>query len=264
MNRDARSLALLAARAAHRAAQFIRAAARPPAAEWTAKGHHDFVTAVDEGAEDRIRETLLRAEPGSRVLGEERTPDAIAMAGLVWVVDPLDGTANFLHGHPGHAVSIGAVVDGVPVAGAIDHIPALRRYVAWQDGGAWCGDQRLQVSPIAEPAHALIGTGFPFKNPELLPPYMPILARVLAATSGVRRGGSAALDLVDVALGRFDAFWEMRLAPWDIAAGLVLVREAGGVVWDFDRRDAPVDHGPVLAGNRVMAEWLLKMVSGEG
>jgi myo-inositol-1(or 4)-monophosphatase len=172
-------------------------------------------------------------------------------------VDPLDGTANFLHGHPGHAVSIGVAIDGVPIAGHDRSHPgaaALRRLAGrWGMGG----EQRLRVSPISEPAHALIGTGFPFKNPELLPPTCrswPGSWRRRAACVAAARPRSTSSMWRS---GRFDAFWEMMLAPWDMAAGMVLVREAGGVVWNFEGRDAPVDHGPVLAGNGAMAEWLL-------
>lgn len=258
---DARALARLAERAAARAAAYLRDAVPPAPEAWAAKGHHDFVTEMDREAERRIADTLLSAEPASRVLGEELTPADAGLDGLVWVVDPIDGTANFLHAHPAWCVSIGAAVDGVLVAGTVFHVPAARRYVAWAGGGAWEGDTRLRVSPVTDPAQALIGTGFPFKYPEMLPAYLPMLHRILPATSGVRRGGSAALDLVDVAAGRFAGFWEMMLAPWDIAAGIVLVREAGGVVTDFDGRDVGVEHTPVIAGNPAVAEWLRGVVS---
>ncbi len=260
MSRDAAALARLAERAAARAAAYLLDAPRPDPAQWTVKGHHDYVTALDQGAEERIRETLLRAEPSSRVMGEELSPDGVALDGLVWVVDPLDGTTNFLHGHPQWCVSIGAAIDGQLVVGTVHHATAHRRYTAWTGGGAWAGGARMRVSSTTDPGHALIGTGFPFKHPELIHDYLPPMATVLAATAGVRRGGSAALDLVDVALGRFDAFWELRLAPWDMAAGIVLVREAGGVVTDLEGRDLGVEHSAVVAGNRGMAGWLRQVV----
>lgn len=263
MSRDAAALARLAERAAARAAAFLLDAPRPDPAQWAAKGHHDYVTAIDQGAEERIRETLLRAEPSSRVLGEEMSPDAVPMDGLVWVVDPLDGTTNFLHGHLMWGVSIAAALDGELVAGTVFHAPAHRRYTAWQGGGAWAGAERMRVSAIETPAQALIGTGFPFKHPEQIPHYLPQMAAVLAATAGVRRGGSAALDLVDVALGRFEGFWELMLAPWDMAAGIVLVREAGGVVTDLTGRDIGVEHTGVVAGSRAMAGWLREVVGRE-
>jgi len=254
------ALARLAERAAARAAAFLRAAEPPDEATWEAKGHHDFVTAIDRGAEDRIVETLLRAIPGATILAEESAAEGSVGAGLTWIIDPLDGTANFLHRHPAWAVSIGAAVDGELVAGTILHGPTLERATAWHGGGAWIGGQRLAVSTVTDPGRALVGTGFPFKHPEFLPSYLPALGRVLAATSGVRRNGSAALDLLDVARGRFAAFWEMRLAPWDIAAGIVLVREAGGVVTRLDGSDVGVEHGGVIAGNAAMAAWLRETV----
>ncbi|MES2304059.1 MAG: inositol monophosphatase family protein [Gemmatimonadota bacterium] len=263
MSGDPKRLARLAERAAARAGAFLAAVPRPDPSEWSSKGHHDFVTHVDRTAEAMIVETLLRAEPGSRFLGEEHSPDEVATDGLLWVIDPLDGTTNFLHGYPSWSVSIGAAIDGVPVAGSVFHVPAHRRYTAWQGGGAWCGDDRLRVSTIREPGQALLGTGFPFKVPSLIPEYVRQFERILPLTSGVRRAGSAALDLADVALGRFDAFWELVLAPWDTAAGIVLVREAGGIVTDLAGRDAMVGHGGVVAGNPVMHEWMLEQL-GDG
>jgi myo-inositol-1(or 4)-monophosphatase len=260
MNGDPRALARLAERAAARAGAWLRDVAPPAPETWEAKGHHDFVTQVDRTAEAMIVETLLRAEPASQVIGEEATPDADATHGLVWVVDPLDGTTNFLHRYPAWAVSIAAAVDGQVVAGTVYQPAVNRRATAWRGGGAWCGGERLGVSRVLAPSHALIGTGFPFKHPELLPDYLPRLGRVLASTSGVRRAGAAALDLLDVASGRFDAFWEMMLAPWDTAAGMLLVREAGGVVTTLDGRELGVEHSGVVAGNPRMQEWLLEAI----
>jgi myo-inositol-1(or 4)-monophosphatase len=261
MIRDARALALLAERAALHAGAWLRDEMPPSPDTWEAKGHHDFVTHVDRTAEAMIADTLLRAEPGARIMGEEGSPDAELGRGLVWVVDPLDGTTNFLHRYPGWAVSIAAAVDGEVVAGTVFQPTASRRATAWQGGGAWCGGERLAVSRVHQPSQALIGTGFPFKHPELLPNYLPQLGRVLASTSGVRRAGAAALDLLDVASGRFDAFWELMLAPWDTAAGMLLVREAGGVVTTLEGRDLGVEHSGVVAGNPQLHRWLLQTLA---
>jgi myo-inositol-1(or 4)-monophosphatase len=260
MNRDPQTLARLAERAAARAGAWLRDTAPPSPATWEAKGHLDFVTHVDRTAEAMIVETLLRAEPSSQVMGEEATPDAESRHGLVWVVDPLDGTTNFLHRYPSWAVSIAAAIDGEVVAATVFQPTANRRATAWTGGGAWCGGERLQVSRVHEPSHSLIGTGFPFKHPEYLPRYLPQLGRILASTSGVRRAGAAALDLLDVASGRFDAFWELMLAPWDTAAGMLLVREAGGVVTTLDGRELGVEHSGVVAGNPRMQAWLLDAI----
>ncbi|HEY4099864.1 MAG TPA: inositol monophosphatase family protein [Gemmatimonadales bacterium] len=258
---DAARLARLAERAAAAATSYLLNVPRPDPGAWVVKGHRDFVTNVDRTAEALIRDDLLAAEPDSRVLGEELSADANEMQGLVWVVDPLDGTTNFLHGYPWWSVSIAAVIDGEPVAGTVWHVPIHRRYTAWRGGGAWSGGTRLKVSQLTDPSLALIGTGFPFKTPGDLGPYLPQFERIVAATSGVRRAGSAALDLVAVAAGEFDGFWELTLAPWDKAAGMVLIREAGGVVTGVDGSPARVEHGGVVAGNPAMHAWLLEQIS---
>ena len=250
-------LARIAERAAAGAAAFLLDAGRPDRSVWATKGHHDFVTEVDRGAEARIRSDLLSAEPESRVLGEEFSPDQADLGGLVWVVDPLDGTTNYLHGYPWWSVSVAAMLDGEIVAGCVFNVPAHRRYTAWRDGGAWCGSERLAVSTIDDPGEALIGTGFPFKTPDDLPAYLDQARRIFPATSGVRRAGSAALDLAAVAAGQFDGFWELTLAPWDKAAGILLIREAGGVVTDLAGQPARATQGGVVAGNPAVHAWLM-------
>jgi myo-inositol-1(or 4)-monophosphatase len=250
----------LARAAAESAADYLRGVERPrDPAEWTRKGARDFVTDVDRTAERMIAEVLLAAEPSARLVGEELAPELVT-DGLVWIVDPLDGTTNFLHGVPAYAVSIAAAVDGVPEAGVVVHVPHGETYAARRGGGAWLGDRRLEVSTIDDPAVALIGTGFPFRETDRLDSYLEQFRRVAARTSGIRRPGSAALDLADVAAGRVEAFWEQRLSAWDIAAGMLIVREAGGVVTDFTGRDVAVEHTGVVAGNPAMHAWLLELL----
>jgi myo-inositol-1(or 4)-monophosphatase len=253
----------LASTAAEAASAHIRSVERPAdPAGWTVKGRHDFVTDVDRAAEEVIADILLAGEPGSRILGEELSPEEAGVHGLVWVVDPLDGTTNFLHGLPWYAVSIAAAVDGVLEAGVVINVPAALRFEARRGGGAWHGERRLAVSIIADPAYALIGTGFPFRDVTTLDEYVGQFSRIAAGTSGIRRPGAAALDLVDVATGRFEGFWEQRLAAWDIAAGTLLVREAGGRVTDFEGRDLGIGAGPVVAGNPAIQAWLLGQIGG--
>ncbi len=254
-------LVRLAAVAAARAGDYLRTVRRPrdPAA-WTTKGQNDFVTQADRDSEEIIRGVLLAGEPGSTVLGEEFSPDA-PRNGLVWVVDPIDGTANFIHGFPAYAVSIAAEVDGVLQAGVVLAVETNQLYHAAQGGGAWLDEQRLAVSSITDPGHALIGTGFPFKQVDLLPRYQRQFARVTPATAGIRRAGSAALDLAWVASGTFDGFWELVLAPWDVGAGVMLVREAGGVVTDLAGRRVEAEQGPLVAGNPAIHRWLLAAVT---
>ncbi len=193
----------LARSAAARAASFIRQVERPAdPTGWGAKGSRDFVTEVDRAAERLITEVLLAGDPSARIVGEEYTPEVVT-SGLVWVVDPLDGTTNFLHDYPAYAVSIAAAIDGELQAGVVHQVPLDRVYWATRGGGAWCGERQLRVSPIAAPGHALIGTGFPFKDLAQLDEYQIQFARVAGQTTGIRRAGSAALDLADVAAGRF-------------------------------------------------------------
>jgi myo-inositol-1(or 4)-monophosphatase len=249
--------------AAREAAAFIRERSRDlPGIDWIAKSRADFVSEVDLGAETRITDHLLRRFPDALVLGEELTPSASATDGIVFVVDPLDGTTNFLHGYPEYAVSIGALVAGELTAAVVLQVPQGVTYTACAGRGAHRDGERLSVSTIAEPVRALVGTGFPFKQPDQIAPYLPQLARVIAETSGVRRAGSAALDLAHVASGHFDAFWELMLAPWDIAAGILLVREAGGRVTDLDGGDVIPAHTPLVASNGLLHEWLLSRIRG--
>ncbi len=254
----------LAKIAAERAGAYLRGVERPAdPTSWGRKEARDFVTDVDRTAERIIAEVLLAAEPGGRMIGEELSPE-IVTDGLVWVVDPLDGTTNFLHGYPSYAVSIAAAVDGELQAGVVLHVPTGQMYSASRNGGAWHGERRLSVSSIEDPTFALIGTGFPFKDNARLHDYLGEFARVTQGVSGVRRAGSAALDLADVAAGRFEGFWEQRLSAWDIAAGVLLIREAGGVVTDYDGREIGVEHTGVVAGSPRMHAWLLETLRDSG
>jgi myo-inositol-1(or 4)-monophosphatase len=240
-----------------RASEVVRrGAADLRAVHWEVKGPADFVSAVDRGAEEVIAQVVAERHPAAVLIAEELTPRATA-AELTFVADPLDGTTNFLHGFPWYAVSIGAVVAGETVAGAVLNVANGDLFTAARGAGARRNGEAIRVSEITEPARALLGTGFPFKHRDAVEPYMKILPRLMQTTAGLRRAGSAALDLCDVACGRFDAFWEFRLAPWDVAAGLLIIREAGGVVTDLEGRPAPIGSGPIVAGNPVMHEWLL-------
>jgi myo-inositol-1(or 4)-monophosphatase len=165
-------------------------------------------------------------------------------------VDPLDGTTNFLHAHPQYAASVGVAVRGAPVAGAVVASATSERWWAARGTGAFRNGERIRVSPVRDMRGALIGTGFPFKKIEQLPDFLREMAVVLPACSGVRRGGSASLDLVYLAQGSLDAFWEITLDPWDVAAGLVILAEAGGVA--VRRSGEPMDavsSGSLVAAN---------------
>jgi myo-inositol-1(or 4)-monophosphatase len=207
-----------------------------------------------------IAEALTREVPGSRVVGEEHTPTLDVSGDVVWIVDPLDGTTNFLHDYPQYAVSIGCMVRGALCVGVVHDVVRDVVYHAATGAGAWAGERRLAVSSLAEPKRALVGTGFPFKDQAPLETYLRQFAAVMERTSGIRRAGAAALDLADLAAGRFDAFWELSLAPWDIAAGVVLVREAGGRVTRSDGSEDVVGHGSIVAGNPALHRWLIDLL----
>ena len=252
----------LAVAAAERGARCIRDATRPGnPADWGRKAEHDFVTAVDRETEQQVADTLLSGEPASIIVGEELTPAGTHQSGVVWVVDPLDGTTNYLHGYPQYAVSVAGLVHGELAVGVVADVTRNVLYRASKGGGAWCGDARLGVSTITAPAISLIGTGFPFRTPELMPRYLRQFTAVMRSVSGIRRAGAAALDLVDVALGRFEAFWELSLAPWDVAAGTLIIREAGGVVSDLEGEPNMIKHGSIVAGNPAMHAWLRALVT---
>ena len=225
---------------------------------WDVKSPADFVSDVDRNSERVIAAIVRDRHPDARMIGEELSPEQAAdLSGLVFVADPLDGTTNYLHGYPWYAVSVGAAIDGVPVAGAVLNAATGELFTATAGGGARRAGLPVAVSTIDDPIRGLVGTGLPFKALETVDPYMASFPSIIRQTAGVRRAGAAALDLADVACGRFEAFWELRLAPWDIAAGMLLIREAGGVVTDLDGRPAPIAHGPIVAGNPAMHAWLL-------
>jgi myo-inositol-1(or 4)-monophosphatase len=256
-----RALLATCVAAAVRGAEVIRGFTRQRSTlEWEEKARADFVSDVDRASEEAIADVIRARHPDARLVGEELAPELGALTGVTFVADPLDGTTNYLHDFPWYAVSVAAVADGDPVAGAILNVTTGELFTATAGGGARRAGQPIAVSQIDEPRRALVGTGFPFKHSDEVQPYLRVMDVVMREVAGLRRPGSAALDLADVACGRFDAFWELRLAPWDVAAGILLVREAGGVVTDLHGAPARVAHGPIVAGNPAMHAWLLERV----
>ncbi|MGI9079112.1 MAG: inositol monophosphatase family protein [Gemmatimonadaceae bacterium] len=261
MSLDASELTRLARTvrsAAVGAGDIVRAAALTSSSlVWESKGAADFVSEVDRSAEDYILSVLTREFPGATFIGEEFSPDAVPGSGLTFVIDPLDGTTNFLHGFPHYAVSIGASQDGELLAGAILNVQTRELFAATAGGGATLNGETIRASRETDPQRSLIGTGFPFKQLEHLPLFLRQFERVTRSTAGIRRAGSAALDLADTACGRFDAFWELGLAPWDVAAGILLIREAGGVVTDLEGAATSPRFGDYVAGGTALHAWLL-------
>lgn len=244
--------ALDAAEAA--ALEHRRWAGRLRAGAATEKARADYVSQADLDAQAAALAIIEERHPGHGVLAEEADePVEKRLArwdgGPLWVVDPLDGTANFLHGHPFYCASVAVAVEGRPVAGAVVSGSTGERWWAAEGEGACKGGRRIHVSPTGPLRHALVGTGFPFKRTELLPTYLGQLDRVLRSSAGVRRAGAAALDLCYLAQGSLDAFWEEMLMPWDFAAGVVIVREAGGVMTRPDGSELDMAPGAVRGAN---------------
>jgi myo-inositol-1(or 4)-monophosphatase len=246
----------IAVKAARRAGSIlVRNADRIERLTVESKGRNDFVTEVDRLAEREIIDILRRAYPDHAILAEESGSDA--GNDYCWIVDPLDGTTNFIHGYPQYAVSIALQYKGRLEQAVVFDPMRNDLFTATRGQGAHLNDRRIRVSQTHDFKRALLATGFPFKSDAYLEFWIAVFRRVAGETSGVRRAGSAALDLAHVACGRFDAFWEFGLQVWDMAAGCLLIEEAGGMLGDPSGGQEHFRTGLLVAGNpRVYAEML--------
>lgn len=253
----------IALRAARKAGDIIaRSAEQLDRVQIEMKGGNDFVTEVDRAAEREIIRQLSTTYPDHAILGEESGASGIKDAEYQWIIDPLDGTTNFIRGIPHYAVSIACLYRGqVEHAVVLDPI-RREEFTASRGRGAQLNGRRLRVSPAKSLEGTLIGTGIPYKGRSEadIPAFMNSLEAVAKQTAGIRRGGSAALDLAYVAAGRLDGFWEISLQKWDIAAGLLLIKEAGGLVSDFKGGTTYWDNGNIVAGNPKVLKALLQTV----
>ncbi len=253
----------MAIRAARRAGDIIlRHLDRLSELKVESKGHQDFVTQVDRAAEAAIIEVLHRAYPDHGFLAEEsgRSGDE----DFLWIIDPLDGTTNYLHGYPQFAVSIALSVRG-RLEQAVIYDPLKQDlFTASRGEGAQLNNRRIRVSRRPGIEGALIGTGFPVRAMDQLEEYLDQFRAVFPRTSGIRRAGSAALDLAYVSCGRLDGFWESHLKAWDIAAGALLIQEAGGLVSDLSGGDDFLDQGGIVAGNPRIHRELLACLGSAG
>ena len=223
------------------------------------KGPRELVTQVDQMAETIIIDTIRKAYPDHAFFGEESGHEG--EANMVWIIDPLDGTTNFIHGFPHFSISIAAVYKGKPEHAVIYDPFKDEFFSATRGQGARFNNKRIRVSDRLTLEDALLGTGVPYDDMRYLPPYLNLLKDICPSAAGIRRAGSAALDLAYVACGRLDAFWECNLKPWDIAAGALLIREAGGLCTDF--QEQPFDLSKpnhVLAGNPKIHQVLLELI----
>ena len=250
-----------AAEAAARAGGAIVVAGFGDPANVREKSAGDWVSDVDTSSERAVQALLAEAAPDIAFFGEETGGERSA---LEWICDPLDGTANFLHGFPAVGVSVALVEDGVPVVGVV-HAPLLATtYVATQGAGAYRDGARLAVSTRA-PERGMVATGFPFRHADLKDPYLGVFGRALRRFEDLRRAGAASLDLAWTAAGVFDGYFELRLGPWDVAAGALLVREAGGVVTDWAGDDrAWLDSGNVVVGPPQVHSAMLDLIRDSG
>ncbi|NNF40552.1 MAG: inositol monophosphatase [Woeseiaceae bacterium] len=228
------------------------------------KGRNDYVSEADRAAERAVIDVIFKHYPDHAVMAEESGALGDASSNTVWIIDPLDGTTNFLHGFPVFAVSIGVQVDG-RMAHAVVYDPLRQElFTASRGAGAQLDNHKIRVSGQLELERALVGTGFPFRQADSeMEPYLKMLGKVVKHTSGVRRPGAAALDLCYVAAGRLDAFWETGLAAWDLAAGSLIIREAGGIVSGLDGGENFLDSGHVLCGTPKIYSGIAKLCAGE-
>ena len=229
------------------------------------KGPANFVSAADHRAEDILFTELSRARPGYGLLMEERGEVKGADGSHRWIVDPLDGTTNFLHGIPLFAISIALERDGELVAGLVYNPATDETFAAEKGKGAYINDRRrLRVAARTELATSVLGTGIPHMGRPDHALFLKELRTVMAVSAGVRRTGSAAIDLAWAAAGRLDGFWERGLRAWDMAAGIVILREAGGYVTDSDGKDKMLETGNIVAGNETIHAKLLKLLKAAG
>ena len=253
----------IAVRAARRAGNLIASAVEQvDRLEITEKASNDFVTQVDRQAEEAIISVIRDAYPDHSILGEEGGELEGKKDGVnyQWVIDSLDGTTNFLHGFPQFAVSIGVRYKG-RLEHAVIYDPMRQElFTASRGGGAQLNDRRLRVTSRKGLEGALLGTGFPFKQQQHLDSYMATFKALFPMTAGIRRPGSAALDLAYVAAGRLDGFWEIGLSPWDMAAGALLIQEAGGLVSDFGGGNDYLETGNIVAGNPKVFKAILQTI----
>ncbi|MFW0073091.1 MAG: inositol monophosphatase family protein [Coxiella-like endosymbiont] len=224
------------------------------------KYQNDFVTQVDKLSEQEIMQTIRKAYPEHTILAEESGLHN-SQNDFTWIIDPLDGTTNFIHGFPQIAISIALKYrDKLSVAVVYDPL-RQELFTAVQGSGAQLNNRKIRVSSCTKISETVIGTGFPFKEKALFQTYLKLFETIFLQTAGVRRAGAAALDLAYVAAGRLNGFWEMGLKPWDMAAGVLLITEAGGLVGDFQGKNNYIENGNLIAGNPKIYKTLQELIS---
>lgn len=248
-----------AVRAARSAGELIlRSADKVEYLQISQKGKNDYASEVDRAAEREIINIIKTAYPDHAILAEES--GAHSGNDFIWIIDPLDGTTNFLHGFPQYAVSIALQYKGKLEIGVIYDPLRDELFTAKRGGGAMLNNRRIRVTQQNSLKGALLGTGFPFKTAEHLDAYTNMFKALTTECAGIRRAGAAALDLAYIAAGRLDGFWEIGVMPWDIAAGILLIKEAGGVVTDFSFNDKYLESGNIITGSPKMHQLMYSLI----
>lgn len=225
------------------------------------KSRNALVSDVDQNAEEQLVAKLGILLPEAGFITEEETTDQDKTAEYTWVIDPLDGTTNFIHGLPIYSVSVALLQHGRPVIGVVYEVGQDECFVAYQGGGAKCNGRPIHTSATSELEQSLLATGFPYYNFEQIDGFQNTLKHFYQCTRGLRRMGSAAVDLAYTACGRFDGYFEHSLSPWDVAAGILLVREAGGVVRNFAGEEEPLPYRSIIATNNSLAPGVFEVVN---
>lgn len=225
------------------------------------KGHNDLVSYVDKEAERRLVEGLKNILPGSGFITEEKT-SAESRAEYTWIIDPLDGTTNFIHGLPCYCISIALLHHANLILGVVHELTRDECFYAWDNGGAYLNGEKISVSETNKLSDSLIATGFPYHDYDRMIPYMEVFDYCMRNTHGLRRLGSAAADLAYVACGRFESFYEYGLNAWDVAGGAKIVMEAGGKVTDFKKGSDFLFGGEIIASNNAVAVEMQGMIKG--
>lgn len=249
-----------ARKAAAESAGIIREFASNQSFEIGLKRKNDLVTDADLASEKKIIEVIKSAFPDDQFLAEESNTHSMLPNGRVWIIDPIDGTTNFSHGFPPYCVSIAFWEDGEAKVGIVLEVAHDEWFWAVEGEGAWLGDRQISISEITEPFRALIGTGFPYSEFALINPYTEVLKNLMQKTHGIRRAGSAAYDLCCVASGRLDGFYEYGLNPWDIAAGMLIIKEAGGISTNWKGEKNQLFGRRIISGNPSICKFLEKEI----
>ncbi len=224
------------------------------------KGRTDLVTNIDTASEKIICDILIKETPEFGILAEERSKTNLD-AEYIWVIDPLDGTTNFVHGYPSYGVSVGCMQNNKPVLGVVMDLPAVNLYSAVKGNGAYCNEEKISVSDTDSIENGLFVTGFGYDHDEAWEANMNLFKMFTDQSQGVRRLGAASVDLCHVASGKVDGFWEFDLHPWDTAAGFVIVREAGGMVTQMDQSSFSIFDKNILVSNRIMHDAMAVQMS---